>query len=163
MTVMENAPHKEATISHLLIPPPPLTKVLFSPELFKLNECVFRIYNSESQYCIIDWQGNFADVPALLSSQDGKENERRGRLKRETRVIAVGKCRKNFRVLKHVQINRAIKQNDNFRKYCQAQKLKSAILKSNSATVAEKQTHKQTKYSLPGEGGMGGTVIRSIL
>lgn len=48
-------------------------------------------------------------------------------------------------------------------KCLQAQKLKSAILKSKSATVAEKQTHKQTKYSLPGEGGMGGTVIRSIL
>lgn len=62
--------------------------------------------------------GEFADVPALLSSQNGKENERRRRLKRETRVIAVGKCRKNFRVLKHVQINRAIKQNDNFKKYC---------------------------------------------
>lgn len=40
-----------------------------------------------------------------------------------------------------------------------SQKLNSAILKSKSGTVAEKQT----KHSLPGEGGMGGTVIRTIL
>lgn len=80
----------------------------------------------------------FADVPALLSSQDGKENERRRRLNRENRVIAVGKCRKNFRVLKHVQINRAIKQNDNFKKYCHkmssSQKLNSAYDSYQSLT-----------------------------